>query len=65
MFDKHQILHQHGGSIMVIIPADVVRHFQLEKGKRLKMSYEHERLVIDLRPADSAARPKILAGATA
>jgi hypothetical protein len=65
MFDKRQILHQHGGFIMVVIPADIVRHFQLEKGKRLKMSYEDEKLIISLRPTDSATRPKILAGVAA
>ena len=42
---------------MVVIPADVVRHFQLEKGNRLKMSYEDAKLIIDLRRPDKSAHP--------
>jgi antitoxin component of MazEF toxin-antitoxin module len=48
MFDTHQTLHQHGGSIMVVIPAYVVKEFKLTKGQRLNMSYEDKKLVIDL-----------------
>jgi antitoxin component of MazEF toxin-antitoxin module len=48
MFSKNLSLHQHGGSIMITIPADVVHEFHLAKGNRLQMSYEDRKLVIDL-----------------
>jgi antitoxin component of MazEF toxin-antitoxin module len=52
MFSKSLKLHHHGGSIMITIPADVVREFQLSKGSKLEMSYEDRKLVIDLDSAD-------------
>jgi antitoxin component of MazEF toxin-antitoxin module len=48
MFSKQLSLHQHGGSIMITIPADVVREFQLAKGSKLEMSYHDRKLIIDL-----------------
>jgi antitoxin component of MazEF toxin-antitoxin module len=62
MFDKHLSLHQHGGSILVVIPAYIVKEFQLEKGQRLNMSYEDKKLVIDL---PIAPKPKVLDGVAA
>ena len=59
MFSKSLKLHHHGGSIMITIPADVVKEFQLPKGSKLAMSYDHEdrKLVIDLDSADRSKSP--------
>jgi antitoxin component of MazEF toxin-antitoxin module len=60
MFSRTLKLHHHGGSIMITIPADVVREFQLSKGRRLEMSYDYEdrKLVIDLDSADPSKSPQ-------
>ena len=44
---------------MITIPADVVKEFQLSKGSKLAMSYDHEdrKLVIDLDSADRSKSP--------
>jgi antitoxin component of MazEF toxin-antitoxin module len=57
MFSKDLALREHGGSILIAIPAWFVKEFQLEKGSRLNMSYEDRKLVIDLDSA-APARPR-------
>jgi hypothetical protein len=49
-------------ALVMTIPANVVRVFGLTKDTRLKMSYEDDKLVIDL---PVAGKPKVLAGAVA
>jgi hypothetical protein len=41
------------------IPANVVQTFGLTKASQLKMTFEDDKLIIDLRTAD---KPKVLAG---
>jgi hypothetical protein len=67
MFSKDLKLHHHGGSIMVVIPADIVRHFRLVKGRCLNMAYDHqdEKLVIDLKPTPEPKYPANCPGAPA
>jgi hypothetical protein len=48
MFSRRLKLHEHGGSILITIPADVVRKFRLVKGNQLDMTYKDAKLIIDL-----------------
>jgi antitoxin component of MazEF toxin-antitoxin module len=43
-------LQEHGGSIVITIPREVVKRFQLEKGKALDVSRQGSQLIIDLPP---------------
>ena len=54
-------------ALVMTIPANVVRVFNLTSDTRLKMTFEADKLVIDLPTADSTTpdKPKILAGAAA
>jgi hypothetical protein len=36
-------------ALVMAIPADIVRHFQLAKGNHLDMTYQDNKLIIDLR----------------
>jgi antitoxin component of MazEF toxin-antitoxin module len=49
-------------ALVMTIPANVVQNFGLTKDSKLKMTFEADKLVIDLKTADE---PKVLAGAPA
>jgi antitoxin component of MazEF toxin-antitoxin module len=49
-------LQEHGGSIVITIPRDVVRQFRLEKGKALDVACHGDKLIIDLPSVRVAVR---------
>jgi hypothetical protein len=49
-------------ALIVTIPADIVQRFRLIKGNQLDMTYQDNKLIIDLRTTD---KPKVHAGAPA
>jgi hypothetical protein len=52
-------------ALVMTIPANVVQNFGLTKASQLKMTFEDDKLIIDLRSNGGGTRPKILAGAPA
>jgi antitoxin component of MazEF toxin-antitoxin module len=48
-------------ALVMTIPANVVQNFGLTKDSKLKMSYEHNRLIIDLKTADTPTHVEVMA----
>jgi antitoxin component of MazEF toxin-antitoxin module len=49
-------------ALVMTIPANVVQNFGLTKASQVKMTFEDDKLIIDLRTAD---KPKVPVGALA